>query len=183
MKKRKLILVLGFSSILIGGCASKPDNTEELKVKKDILKFEEMASEERGRLHDYIKEITDKAITVQKERRDIESALTLPQLDADKIREAMWQFSYVPVGMDRVISVDQWNAPPEPLLNTLANYAKYEITYTNNKPPIDKTISINAENKNLKYLIDEVQRQSVGYIKDIKIMEDIKHIVVDYEDY
>lgn len=173
--------------LFLNGCMTNSGLEKEQKDKEEsarLLKYQELAKEERKKLYEYIKSVTDKALEIQKERKEVENALVLPKLDADAIREAQWQSSYIPIGMEKIIPVSNWKSPPEPLIKTFADYSHYELQFINKRPPIEKIVSIdNSGDKNIKNLIDDVERQSQGYIKTIKIMEDIKLIIVEYQEY
>lgn len=181
--KLKYITMM-FIALNLMGCSS----TKNVEKTEDILnaeKYVKLAAEEEIRLSEFIKDVSIKALEIQKSRKDIQNAIYLPQLDADGVREANWQYSNIPEGMSRTVAID-WKGSPEPILKTLADLTDYEISFVGKKYPQEPTLVIQGDDRyNIKYYIDEVERQANndGYIKNIKILEDIKFIIVYYQEH
>lgn len=174
---RKILLATLVFVTVFGttGCATTKKNNVEVD-KKD---YELLALQEQKKLYLNLQEISYKALETQRVRQKVQNAASLKVMSADEIREANWQNSYIPVGMERTFTID-WKYAPEPLLRTLANYAKYTISFEGKAYPIEKNVVIYPERQNIKQIIDDVGRQTKDYIADIQILEDIKHIKVIY---
>jgi hypothetical protein len=178
--KFKYLTILLFSILVLGCKSTSNDSDRELESNK----YEILAAKEKLKLNIYIKEVAEKALEIQQVRTQIENAANIEKLDADQVRESLWQNSYVPVGMERIITF-KWEGPPENVLNALADTVDYDIEYYGKKYPVKPTIVIQPVEMNVKRIIDEVERQSFnrGYIKNIQILEDIKLINVHYQEH
>lgn len=175
----KTLVTILVSSLMLNGCTTTNNNKE---VENSNIDYEMLALEEQKKLYDNLEEIANKALEAQRIRQKVQNAASIQVMDADQVREALWQESYVPDGMEMVVPID-WKGSPEPLLKVLANYSHYEIYFENNPYPIARDIVIPASRMNVKKLIDEVERQAQGYISDIKIYEKLKIIKVIYEQH
>lgn len=176
----KTLVTILVSSLLLSGCTTTKNNKEAEATSN--IDYEMLALEEQKKLYDNLEEIANKALEAQRIRQKVQNAASVQVMDADQVREALWQESYVPEGMDAEVPID-WKGAPEPLLKVLANYSHYEIYFENNPYPIARDIVIPSSRMNVKKLIDEVERQSQGYISDIKIYEKLKIIKVIYEQH
>jgi hypothetical protein len=177
---RKKITATIALSILLTACSST-NNMENVKeINGDDYEF--LAQKEQLKLHENIKNIAEKALEAQLVRKQVTNALILPNLDSDQIREAEWQTTHIPSGMERELSID-WSGDPEPLLKTLASHVDYDIDFEGKPYPVSKNIVIYPNRQNVKKLIDEIDRQSSGYIKEINIYEDLKFIKVIYQEH
>ena len=114
-----------------------------------------------------------------------EQAYYQPLLDADQIRQARAQNEIIPRGMEKVVPIS-WAAAPEPVLSMLENASGYKLDYQNQRPPIPQDVYLTTNPpKTIKQLIDSIEQQSVGYIKDIIITDtyDAQLITVVYEQF
>jgi hypothetical protein len=59
----------------------------------------------------------------------------------------------------------------------------YRFEYDGDRFPVARDIKIRQDTYNMKQLIDEISRQTEGYIDSINIYEDAKLVVVTYNDY
>lgn len=176
----KKITLMTLITSLITGCSS----TEQLDLKNTNteINYNMIALEEQKKLYTNMQEIASKALKAQRVRQQVQNATSIQLMDADKVREANWQASYTPVGMERELTID-WSGAPEPLLRTLAQHSDYTIDFENKPYPIAKDIYIYPERQNIKQLLDEIDRQTKGYINRIEIYEDLKLIKAIYQEH
>lgn len=169
---RTIYLIMAFG--LLSGCSSTgTQNNDE---------YERIILEERQELKQNIKEVAEKAYDVQRIIKEVENARALKSEDLtpDVMRNAEYQASYIPVGMEREISID-WTAYPEELLELLANASGYQIDFIGNPYPIARVINVGPERRSIKRLIDDVEANAKNYIKNVDIYEGEKLIIVNYE--
>jgi hypothetical protein len=177
MNKTLFIFVAG--ALTLSGCASTKNE-----------KTNEMAPYEKAQLESKKEtmEILGKAALLSSKAQAVlaktEQAYYQPLLDADQIRQARAQNETIPRGMEKTIPIS-WAAAPEPVLTMLANASGYILDYANQRPPIPEDVYITGEPKNIKQLIDIIDQQTDGYIKDIIITDtfDKKLITVFYEKF
>jgi outer membrane murein-binding lipoprotein Lpp len=177
--KKKLTATIVFS-LLLTACSSTSKIEDISEVNRDDYDY--LAQKEQLKLHENIKSIAEKALEAQLVRKQVTNALILPNLNSEQIREAEWQTTHIPSGMERELSID-WNGDPEPLLKTLASHVDYDIDFEGKPYPVSKNIVIYPSRQNVKRLIDEIDRQASGYIKEINIYEDLKFIKVIYQEH
>ena len=170
----KKITITIISSLFLTACAST-NMQEESEYERIILR-------ERQELKHNIKEVAEKAYEVQRVVSQVRNAQALrsEHLTPEVMRYTEHQASYIPVGMEREMSVT-WPAYPEQILGLLANASGYQIEFVGQPYPIKRVVNIDPRPRNIKRLIDDVESQSVNYIKNVEIFEDSKLIVVNYE--
>lgn len=177
---KKVVLTLAMTAIL-GGCSS----TKEVEVKKDTISNEEYRQillKEEKKLNERLAKTALLAAESQKIMSETKNGLSRPNYDYDKIREARFQATYVPVGMERLLPID-WDGPVEPVLETLVHYAGYEIQYQGSKPLQSRDVSLLPGDITIKQHIDNIDVNVKGYIKDILINEPDKLVIVVYENF
>jgi hypothetical protein len=174
----KSLVLTAMLTVFLGACSSNPKNPEDVRASN----YEALAKKEEVKMHRYIQDVAAKALEVQRVRKNVENALALPKMDADHIRQAQWQIAHVPPGMERLMEIE-WKGAPEPLLRALAENSHYTIDFDKKPKPIEPTVVVHSFSQNIKQLIDEIERQSDGYIEDIHIYEDLKFIKVVYQEF
>lgn len=180
---KKAVLFLSLCSLL-GGCASSK-KVDEMKD-NDLITNEEyrkMLIAEEKKLNERLVKSALLAAESQKILAETNNGLKRPNYDYDKIREARFQATYIPEGMERILPID-WVGPVEPVLETLVTYAGYTIQYKGIKPVQSRDVTLLPENNiNIKQHIDNIDINSQGYIKDIIISEPDRQVVVVYENF
>lgn len=176
MEKKYLIITLSIA-LLLGGCASKP--AKPVVVEDN---YEKLIFEQREILKQNIMDVSRKAYNVQKTISEVQNAMALKSTDfsPEVMRYKEWQNTYIPVGMEREMTID-WKAYPEEMLKLLASASSYEIEFIGKAYPIARMINISPDPRPIKKLIDNVEMQSKGYIERVDIFEESKLIKVYYE--
>lgn len=177
--KNGFILLLA-SALVLGGCAttSKTDDGRMSEYEKAQLE----SNKETMRVLSKAALLASKAQAVMAKT---EAAYYQPLLDADQIRQARAQNEIIPRGMEKKIPIS-WAAAPEPVLAMLANASGYTLQYRNQRPPIPEDVYITSEApKTIKQILDSIEQQSKGYIKDIITTDtyDKQLITVIYEQF
>lgn len=170
----KKITITIISSLILTACASTNYDDES--------EYERIILRERQELKHNIKEVAQKAYEVQRVMNQVRNAQALrsEDLTPEVMRHTEFQASYIPTGMEREMSVN-WQAHPEEILKLLANASGYQIEFVGQPYPIKRVINIDPRPRNIKRLIDDVESQSVNYIRNIDIFENSKLIIVNYE--
>lgn len=106
-----------------------------------------------------------------------EQAVQQQLLSAEQIRQARFQASHIPTGMEQYIELP-WDGPTEPLLSIVAGNAGYRVVYMNERPPIGKAVTSSGESRMLSSYIDIIRQQTLGYIDTIEIDEQSQDRVV-----
>lgn len=180
---KKAVLFLSVCSLL-GGCASSKKmenvNSGDLITNEEYRK---MIIKEEKKLNDRLVKSALLAAESQKILAETNNGLKRPKYDYDKIREARFQATYIPEGMERILPID-WVGPVEPVLETLVSYAGYKLKYKGVKPVQSREVTLLPENDiNIKQHIDNIDINSQGYIKDIIISEPDRTVVIVYENF
>jgi hypothetical protein len=174
------IPVIGSVMLLSSGCATTKDvpmPTDEEKYQKAL--FDE--TQKTLQLLARSAELASESINVYVRTNQ---AKVQPLLTHEQIRQARFQYSHTPTGMEKTFSFP-WYSAPEPYLARLASISGYKLEYTNQQPPIAKSIYISALSRNVMQFINAVEQTASGYIKDITVDEkgNTKTIYVTYEEF
>lgn len=178
MKKELILLLSGV--LFLGGCTTT-SKTNNASIMSEYEKAQLESNKETMRILSKAALLASKAQAVMAKT---EQAYYQPLLDADQIRQARAQNEIVPRGMEKKIPIS-WAASPEPVLTMLANASGYTLQYKNQRPPIPEDVYITNEPKTIKGLIDIIDQQTDGYIKEIVITDTFekKLITVFYEKF
>jgi hypothetical protein len=182
MKKAVLVLTI---SMLLGGCAtsSKVPKYEEMDIEGAVAEHQRVIISEEKKLNNRLVKAALLATEYQKILSETNNGLKRPMYDYDKIREARFQATEVPEGMERKLPID-WTGPVEPVLETIIQYSGYELVYKGIKPIFSRDVTLLPENHlTIKQHLDNIAVNSEGYIKDIDIYVADKKVVVIYENF
>lgn len=164
MENRKISMLLLSVSFVLSGCASKP-------VEKPTLSAYEMELlAEHKRTEDVIAKaalLSSRALSVYVRTNQ---ALVQPLLTAEQIRQAQFQDSHIPNGMEPILQRG-YDGPPEPLIARIASEAGYRVEYANQRPPLSRGITMSSDPRNLRAMLAIVEQQSVGYIEKMNIID------------
>ncbi|MEG3764899.1 DotD/TraH family lipoprotein [Alteromonas sp. 14N.309.X.WAT.G.H12] len=95
-----------------------------------------------------------------------EQALAQKTLTAEQIRQARWQRDYIPVNMEQMMQTG-WGYAPEPLIALVASTAGYRVIYHNERPPITRSVIVEAKSRRLVDYLAIIDQQTEGYIDEI----------------
>lgn len=181
MKKAVLFLAI---STLLGGCASskKVEEINEMDVNSALAEYQKVILQEEKKLNDRLVKSALLATEYQKRLAETNDGLKRPMYDYDKIREARYQAKTVPEGMERIFPID-WVGPVEPVLETIVQYAGYELVYQGIRPIFSREVTLLPDNLTIKQHLDNIAVNTDGYIKDIDIYVKDKKVVVIYENF
>lgn len=169
-----------FLIFAISGCA-----TTKKEVEPDSLSLYQQKVLEEDQRTD---EILAKAAALSAKSLAVfvrtEQAVHQKDLSAEQIRQARFQYDYIPVGMEQKIELP-WDGAPEPLLAALAANAGYELIYVNERPPVATSVTVSSSIRPIVDYINIIEQQTKGYIKDIipDDKSDAKTLRVVYADF
>lgn len=175
----KPLLIFVTATLLVSGCASTSN-----KQTNEMSSYEKAQLESKKETMIILGKAALLASKAQAVLAKTEQAYYQPLLDADQIRQARAQNEIIPRGMEKEMQIS-WAAAPEPVLVMLANASGYTLEYANQRPPIPEDVYLTNEPKNIKVLIDSIETQAKGYIKEITYTDtyDKKLITVYYEKF
>ena len=175
----KTLFIFAVAAIALSGCETNKNSN-----KNEMAPYEKAQLESKKETMAILAKAALLSSKAQSVLAKTEQAYYQPLLDADKIRQARAQNETIPRGMEKKIPIS-WAAAPEPVLTMLANASGYTLNYANQRPPIPEDVYITGEPKNIKQLIDSIDQQTDGYIKEIIITDtfDKKLITVFYEKF
>lgn len=179
MKKGFTLLVA--SALFLSGCVT----TSKTDGNGGMTEYEKAQLESNKETMRILSKAALLASKAQAVMAKTEQAYYQPLLDADQIRQARAQNEIIPRGMEKKIPIG-WAAAPEPVLTMLANASGYILKYKNQRPPVPEDVYITSEPpKTIKQLLDTIEQQSKGYIKDIITTDtyDTQLITVIYEQF
>ena len=182
MKKAVLVLAIG---TLLGGCASssKVEDYQSMDIDKALEEYQDIIIQEEKKLNDRLVKSAFLANEYQKILAETNNGLKRPMYDYDRIREARYQATEIPEGMERQLPID-WSGPIEPVLETIVQYAGYEISYQGIKPIFSRDVTLLPEsNITIKQHLDNIEVNAEGYIKDIYTLVADKKVIVVYENF
>lgn len=179
---KKAILAISALTLLCSCASSDDKNLTKQRELVSSAEYREMLIKEDRKLNERLAKSALLAAESQKIMAETNNGLARPMYDYDKIREARFQATYVPSGMERIMPIE-WDGSVEPVLETLVHYAGYRINYKGRKPIQSRDVTLLPDNLSIKQHIDNIDINSEGYIKDIFINEADKIVVVVYEDF
>lgn len=160
------ILATILSSVCLSGCQSSKavDDTSAISLyEQKVLKEDQRTNE-----------ILAKAAALSAKSLAVfvrtEQAVQQKTLSAEQIRQARFQATHIPTGMEQLIELP-WDGPTEPLLSILAGTSGYRVLYMNERPPIGKTVTSSGESRMVSGYIDVIRQQTLGYIDTIEVDE------------
>ena len=180
--KKIMITLSALSLLALSGCSTTKDVNQNNKDLITNEEYREILLKEERKLNNRLAKSALLAAESQKIISETNNGLARPMYDYDKIREARFQATYVPVGMERILPID-WDGPIEPVLETLVHYAGYELAYKGTKPIQSKDVTLMPGPVTIKQHIDNIDINAKGYIKDIFIDEPDKKVIVVYENF
>lgn len=172
---KKLVLSLLAISILATGCASKPKVEEEDYSKKKYV-IEEPQEKE---VHDAIKKAAENVEKSIQILTNVNNAEKSEVLSYDKIRQARWRSTYTPIGMDRTMSINNWDGPVRPVFTQIEKLSGYEFRFKTPESPMGTFVSLNFQDEKIINIIRSIEAQ-LGDRITINILEDDKLVEVSY---
>lgn len=160
--------------ISLGGCSSKKPEPEKFEEKKYVI--EEPREKE---IHDAIVKAASNAEKSLQILASVNNAEKAEKLDYDKIRQARWRTTYTPVGMERTMSINNWDGPVAPVLNQLQKLTGYEFKVLTPEPNTGAFVTLNFQNEKIINVIRSIEAQLHDQI-NINIYEDDKIVEVRY---
>lgn len=180
MDKFKSTLIAAIAVTGISGCST----TKEPVDNKSLSLYQQKILEEDRRTEEVLSKaaaLSAKALAVYVRT---EQALAQKELTAEQIRQARFQKNYVPVNMEQRVQFS-WDSAPEPLLSSLASIAGYKLVYTNQRPPISKSVTASDAPRSVNDYIEIIRQQTSGYIEEINTddLYNEKVIKVTYSEF
>lgn len=175
MKKNILFCIL--SAIFVSGCSSFAEQEE----KAPVPTYEPNIVSEKE-VHDAFIQAAKNVDQAFKIYTEVNNAAKREELTYEKIRQANWRVSYVPVGLERKTTFT-WNGPVRPLLNQLSKESDYKIKFVGELPPVPHVVSVVANNDTLIDVLRDIAAKTDGLL-DINIHDskENKMIEVKYVD-
>jgi hypothetical protein len=158
MKKSILFCVL--SSVLMSGCSALSGE----EVEKSPVPVYEPSPVSEKEVYDAFIAAAKNADEALRIYTEVNTASKREELTYEKIRQAQFQASYIPKGMERTISME-WEGPIRPVLNQLAREVDYKVRIIGDLPPVPHTVTFVAHEKP----IIEVLRDIDSKVKNINI--------------
>jgi hypothetical protein len=175
MKWNKKFILGAMTIALISGCASKPKVEEEDFSKKKYV-IEEPKEKE---IHDAIVKAASNVEKAIQTLADVNNAEKSEVLSYDKIRQARWRKTYTPIGMERTMTISNWDGPVKPVFSQIQKLTGYEIRFKTPEPSTGTFVSLNFQDEKIINVIRSIEAQLQTQI-NIEILEDDKLIEVSY---
>lgn len=164
MEKKKTLFAVAIASLLMGGCATTRDAAPI--TESELSPFEKKVYEDNKRTNEILSNaalLSSKSLATYVRT---EQALAQKNLTAEEIRQARFQRDYIPFNMEQKMRTS-WGYAPEPLIALVASTAGYRVVYHNERPPITRSVIIEAKSRQLSEYLDIIMQQADGYIEDI----------------
>lgn len=172
--KTKIIAsAIAISLISLSGC-TKDKPVETFSEKKYVI--EEPREKE---IHDAIVKAASNAEKSLQILASVNNAEKADKLDYDKIRQARWRTTYTPVGMERTMTISNWEGPVGPVLKQIQKLTGYEFKVLTPEPTNGVFVSLNFQNEKIINVIRSIEAQLHDQI-NVNIYEDDKIVEVRY---
>ncbi len=173
LKTKMIGTAVALALISIGGCSSKKVE-EKFEEKKYVI--EEPREKE---IHDAIVKAATNASKSLQILASVNNAEKAEKLDYDKIRQARWRTTYTPVGMERTMTISNWEGPVSPVITQLQKLTGYEFKVLTPEPSTGLFVSLNFQNEKIINIIRSIEAQLHDQI-NLNIYEDDKIVEVRY---
>lgn len=160
--------------ISISGCSFNKKKEEVFEEKKYVIE------EPREKvIHDAIMKAAKNADKSLQILAAVNNAEKADKLDYDKIRQARWRSTYTPVGLERTMTINDWDGPVKPVWTQIERKSGYEIKFLTKEPSTGLFVSLDFEDHSLIDIIRSIDAQLNNQIT-INIIEEDKIIEVSY---
>lgn len=165
---------IALAVVTLSGCSTKKNEPEKFQEKKYVV--EEPREKE---IHDAI---VKAAVNAEKSLlilASVNNAEKAEKLDYDKIRQARWRSTYTPVGMERTMTISNWDGPVGPVLNQIQKLTGYEFKILTPEPNTGAFVTLHFQNEKIINVVRSIEAQ-LGDQMSIDIFEDDKIVEVRY---
>jgi hypothetical protein len=179
MKANKKILGLAIICATMSGCSLFKAKEYELKKQEYTSKTYNMEAPSDREIYETLAQAAkniDKSVEIL---ASVNSAAKSETMTYDQIRQARWQKTYTPLGLEREVTIRDWNGPVGPIFTQIEKITNYKIKILNEAPAYGNFVSINAIKEPAINIIRKVNADLGERIK-INILEDEKIIEVSY---
>lgn len=165
--------VITLSLIAISGCASK-EKPEKFEERKYVI--EEPREKE---IHDALVKAASNASKSLHILASVNNAEKAETLDYEKIRQARWRSTYIPVGLERTMTINNWDGPIKPVWVQIEKMTGYEVKALTKEPATGIFVTLDFQEEKVINIIRSIDAQLNNQIT-INILEDDKIIEVKY---
>lgn len=165
--------IMMVSLTILSGCSSKPA-PETFEESKYVI--EEPREKE---IHDALVKAAKNAEKSLQILASVNNAEKAETLDYEKIRQARWRHTYTPVGLERTMTINNWDGPINPVWIQIKKKTGWEIKQLTKEPATGVFVSLNFQDEKVIDIIRSIDAQLNNQIS-INILEDDKIIEVKY---
>lgn len=181
MKANKKILALSLVCVAISmsGCSAFKKKEFELQKQQFVDKTYNMEAPSDREVYEELAKAANNMDRSLQVLANVNNAAKSETMTYDQIRQARWKKTYVPLGLERSITIRDWNGPVTPVFNQIEKITNYKVKVLNEAPPNGNYISVNAVNEPVINVIRSIDADMQDRIR-INILEDEKIIEVSY---
>lgn len=172
--KFKLIVLVGVI-ITISGCSFNNKKEQEVFESKKYV----IEEPREKMIHDAIVKAAKNAEKSLQILANVNNAEKADKLDYEQIRQARWRSTYTPVGLERTMTINDWDGPIKPVWVQIEKKSGYEIKFLTKEPSTGLFISLDFQDQKLIDIIRSINAQLNNQIS-INILEEDKIIEVSY---
>lgn len=110
---------------------------------------------------------------------ETQNAVALKTMTPAQASQVKWQSSYVPPGMDMLMTLD-WAGRPEPVIQMCAEGAGYRFTTLGKAPVQDIVIRVRAKDRPVVDVLRDVGTQ-MGHLGTLRIIPETKTVELRYD--
>lgn len=179
MNTNKKILALTLICVAMSGCSVFKKKEFELQKQEFVDKTYNMEAPSDREVYEELAKAAkniDRSVQIL---ANVNNAAKSETMTYDQIRQARWKTTYVPLGMERVMTIRDWNGPVTPVFSQIEKTTNYKVKILNEAPPYGNFVSLNVVNEPVINVIRRIDADMQDRIK-INILEDEKLIEVSY---
>lgn len=174
LKNKFKLSILTALVISISGCSFNKPKQEIFEEKKYVIE------EPREKvIHEAIMKAAKNAEKSLQILAAVNNAEKAEKLSYEQIRQARWRSTYTPVGLERTMTINDWDGPIKPVWVQIEKRSGYEIKFLTKEPATGLFISLDFQEQKLIDIIRSINAQLNDQIR-IDILEDDKIIEVSY---
>lgn len=171
---KNITAILLLSTLAISGCSVKATKPIDMRVSQYAI---DEAKEEE--IHEAIVNASKSAAKSLHILASVNNAEKNEVLTYEQIRQARFNATYTPVGLDSKITITNWNGPIGPVLRQLEIVSGYRFEQLTPEPSYGLFVTLNFNDAQVMDVLRSIDSQ-LGDVINMKIIEDEKLVEVKY---
>lgn len=169
----KVFLLLSSIAVL-SGCGVKAQKPTDLKVSQYAIEEPKEAE-----IHEALVKAASSASESLRILASVNNAEKNKVLTHEQIKQARFNATYTPVGLDSKMTITNWNGPLTPIFKQLEVLSGYQFIQRTPEPSYGLFVTLNFRDETIMNVMRSIDAQLGDAIK-MRILEDDKIVEIEY---